>query len=183
MNNVELEQFLLNTACAQRYGKGSIRVLACDQLPTDHLLPFGSTVIANLSKSGTTGTHWCLFHRPPRKHSSGIDKTPLIWFDSLGITHPNFYPQFKSFLILYNPLVSNNGQPVQEIQRYSESCGMYCLYVAMKLCEGMGFEKILSEFNVKDLNVNECMVLQYLNESFKTDHFTQYVGCLPRVKS
>jgi hypothetical protein len=184
MNNFELETLLFNTKCAEKYGKNSIQVLACDQLPTDELLPVNSTVIANLSPISSKGTHWCLFHRPEnaQKHCDSQLKskytTPLLWFDSLGITHRKAYPQFECFLANYRPLLSNDGQPVQEFRRYSESCGMFCLYVGMKLCDGDSYPRILSEFDKSELNLNECMVLEYLNRQFNTQYFNKYEGCM-----
>src|SRR5215510_488917 len=185
MNNIELKRFLDRTACGSRFGKKKIQILACDQLPTEKSLSKGSTVIANLSPSNTEGTHWVLFHVPILplvKHCKAAKNlrvgTSLIFFDSLGITNRNFYPQFRLFFRNYNPILCNNGVAVQETKRYSESCGMYCMYVAMHLCQGKGFNDILMKFSEKNMNLNECLVLQYLNESFDTDYFSRFKGCI-----
>ena len=174
MDTSELEHFLRLSKCDSK----KIQVLACDQLPTGKCLPIGSTVIANLSPISSNGSHWCLFHTPSVMHPDfHCGEKTLLWFDSLGIVHRDFYPQFAKFLKNYTLLLSNDGSPVQEVDRYSESCGMFCLYVATKLCEGSSFQRILSEFDTCNLNFNECMILERLNNRFKTDKFNKYEGC------
>jgi hypothetical protein len=177
MDNYALIQFLKKTKC----GNAEIAILACDQLPISKSIEPGSTIIANLSPiTAREGTHWCLFHSPGVKHPDfkGKLERGLIWFDSLGIAHKDLYPQFDNFFKNYGPILSNNGRPVQEINRYSETCGLYCLYVGMKLCAGESLQQIMNDFDVKNLNWNECMVLAYLSNNFKTDYFEQFEGCI-----
>jgi hypothetical protein len=176
MDNFQLTEFLKKTKCQT----DKIMVLACDQLPTSQLISPGSVIISNLSPiTALEGTHWCLFFYPSAHHPDFRGKTErtLVWFDSLGIAHIDLYPQFRKFLKNYGPYITNNGSPVQEVKRYSETCGMYCLYVGMKLCAGEGLQTIMNTFDSKNLNWNECMVLDYLTKSFKTADFNQYEGC------
>lgn len=179
MNNFDLEKFLKETEC-----NPNISVIPCDQLLVDKPLPLNSAVIVNLDSSDLPGSHWVLFFTPDsaQKHcdwklQNVEDETPLIWFDSLGIAKKSFYPQFNKFFTNYHPILSNNSQPVQEIDRFSESCGMYCLYVAIRLCRGENFYSIMNTFEDHDLNFNECLVLDFLNKCYKTKHFNKYIGC------
>jgi hypothetical protein len=176
MNNFELENFLKQTDCRGN----KIGVLACDQLPLNKPMTRGSVIISNLSPiTHSQGTHWVLFYSPPKHHPDykGNAENALIFFDSLGVTDRELYPQFEKFFRNYSVIISNNDSPVQEIRRFSETCGMYCLYTAMHLCAGKSLQQIMNSFHSRDLNFNECNVLQFLASKFKTTHFNRYTGC------
>ncbi len=96
--------------------------------------------------------HWTLgYFRAPTNY--------LI--DSFGV-YPNQATLYyaKHFNL---PIVYNNSQ--YQYLDGSTSCGWYCIYIILGMCQGREMEDILNDFNPNDCKGNEKVLLNFFNHN------------------
>ena len=104
--------------------------------------------IVNTDPSWKKGVHWLLFY---------TRRNTLCFFDSLGYYLKSYSELAKKF---ERYEIKENKFRTQSIN--SQACGMFCIYVAIKLYNHCKFEKILLEFSKTDYYCNELMVFDFM---------------------
>lgn len=136
----ELLQFL-----NKKVGKKNVLVVSSDRLSQRLELPVG--IIANLSRSNESGSHWVAIHIDESSKAS--------FFCSFGQK-----PRVKSiqiFLRKHGKTIKYNTQQLQNFN--SRECGKYCavyLYHVMKLGERM--ENFLKRFSLHNTMLNDLQI-------------------------
>lgn len=104
---------------------------ARDQLENIIIKP--QLVIANTDPSTAPGEHWVLFF---------FRGTSVDFFDSLGRNIEAYHEDIRNFIDRYSSEVNYLSHRIQPLN--SNMCGHFCLYYALKCCQGYDMSSILS---------------------------------------
>ena len=144
MNNIQIDYFMRRFIADEFCG-----VFAYDKFLNEEVVEKNKCYyIVNTDPSWKKGIHWLLFYK---------SEQTLYFFDSLGYClkhYPELSEKFEGFQIIENHFRT------QSIN--SRACGMFCLYVAIKLYNHCKYKKILLEFSKTDYYCNELMVFDFL---------------------
>lgn len=135
MNGRQLTNFLsAQEACQNQF----VGIYAADEQPKKVFRrPY--FFISNTDVTSGFGKHWVTFLFP----GSG----PAEFFDSLGRPPEHYHKHFRDYLS--DEATSYKFQTLP-LQGYgSNTCGLFCLFYALKRCEGWTFEKIIEHFASK----------------------------------
>lgn len=136
-------------------------VIAADKIPPPISVP--TFVIINTSTDPAIVGHWVLIY-------FANQKSPAIYFDSLGQLPEMHSAHIKNYLQLHSsPYYVMNWHRFQPPS--SSLCGLYCSFVADKLCQRESFNSILQHFDTVDLDSNDQLVLSYYNQHIQSGAF------------
>jgi len=108
-------------------------------------------IIVNTQSDPNLFGHWILFVIKSNRK--------LIFFDSLG-NHPFKYgTNIAEFCCRFKNIVLCTRKQLQSSK--SITCGAFCIYVAMKICENRSVESIMKTFDLKRLENNDLMVEKF----------------------
>lgn len=123
--------YILSRGVTKQYFKGTF---ASDQDFENFKTPF--CVVSNVQGHTKSGDHWVAFF---------VYKDVMYYFDTFGrpatnVAFPQVFGQFsKTRKCFYNPRI------VQGL--FSETCGVYCIFVLRQLSENVSWRKILKSFS------------------------------------
>ena len=100
------------------------------------------------------GSHWLLIIIP------AAGETSLIYFDSLG-RGPRHYSHYIENFLRGHSTDRYLANTLRYQPTHSSLCGLYCLYVADKICQGETFAAALQSLNPHHLEANDQMVASY----------------------
>ena len=131
-----------------------LRKLFCGIYPRD-LLPKRlrkrpAIVIINTDVSTGLGEHWVVVY---------IGLSSAEYFDSYGLNIQT--RDVLSFIQRHCNTYVYNDRVIQHI--YSQKCGLYCLYYALKKARGVSMMNILKPFKILKPEYNEITLLKLLN--------------------
>ena len=141
MNGLEMTIVLQRDVVARRFFQN---VFTSDLLPKKFE---AGIYVVNTHPITKPGEHWVIYYK---------SKEHLEFFDSLG-HQPSYYHSHWPHAAVYNH---------QEIQGNSPTCGLYCLYFAIKRCRGKCMSEIVSVFN-KDKQHNDEFIKEYMRRYFR----------------
>jgi hypothetical protein len=152
LTNFEID-VLVNTAGATPFYMGcySKDTLACQG-------PKEKFAIVNHENENQNGSHWTLVY--------ACKNQPNIYcFDSMGSPPPTEVLKWaRKCKKKYNKDIVYSALQLQPVG--TNSCGWFCLYVAVHLLRDWSMQKILSEFTVQP-NLNEHMLFRFFEQTFK----------------
>ena len=145
----QLANIAANHECLAPYFGG---IKAANTLPT-FIKSYPAFFIVNSDLWWQKGSHWLLIVIPAAN-------TPLIYFDALGKRASQYSAHIEYFLRLHSSthFLANT---LRYQPSHSSLCGLYCLYVADKICQGQTFATVLNSFHCRQLEVNDQMVADY----------------------
>ena len=146
MNTKQLWQALANNTTTDGYFDG---IFPIDRLKYIKHKP--KLIICNTDPSNKPGEHWILFFFD---ESNSVD-----FFDSLGQSISSYGNEFINFAKKFANKYVWTKERVQPIG--SSLCGHYCLFYAMKRCEGLSMESIIPL--MRDAND----VINFVNTNYK----------------
>jgi hypothetical protein len=118
------------------------------------LYPMQGYMIINSRDLNDPGenAHWCL----------GYFKSPTTYlFDSFGVP-PNEATLYYANHFKY-PIIGNNSQ--YQYLDGSTSCGWYCIYIILGMCQGRTMQNILNDFDPNNTKENEKVLLNFFNHN------------------
>ena len=117
-----------------------------DRLP-DLPKKFPKSIIINTDKSNRPGDHWIAIVLT-EKHA--------YYFDSFGLGIVD--QEIQQFLLPRYSSIIFNSLCIQHI--LSDKCGFYCIYFVKNVHNFKSYYKFLSNFMIRNLKLNDCIVMQ-----------------------
>ena len=146
MDNHQLLRIITRHAVLRKYYIGTFPE---NKLPAP--TRYGFMFVNTESRIGIMG-HWVLNFICSNKE--------IIFFDSFG-RHPIEYGRnIALFCNRFDKLKLCGRKQIQS--NTSITCGAYCVYVAMKLCQEESVRKIMQTFSLKNLQRNDLLVEKYV---------------------
>ena len=105
--------------------------------------------VVNTDPNYLPGSHWIVIY--------SHDKTCEI-FDSLGENPINYGVHFSNLLLKYNKY----SYSIKKIQnKFSNTCGMFCIYYIYWKTRGLGLNEIVSTFS-HDTSLNDFLMRKFM---------------------
>lgn len=145
----QLASIAANHVCTSRYFGG---VKAANNLP-NVINDYPTFFIVNSDLTWQKGSHWLLIILTAPNSS-------LIYFDALGKRAAQYSTHIDSFLHRHSKTFYL-GNTLRYQPANSSLCGLYCLYVADRICRGQTFAKVLQSLNSQNLDSNDQTVTDY----------------------
>jgi hypothetical protein len=160
MNGEQLERVL--RACPTT-SRSFLGVYARDTVlePLSRVVAGPCFVVANVADSRHAGLHWVLLFRDDRAY----------YVDSLA-RPPDAYGLNEAARVLTAGARYKNefyGCPYAVQADSSNVCGLYCVYFAVRLCEGTAFAAICDHFSSADRYGNDAAVVAWTKKRFRLD--------------
>jgi hypothetical protein len=149
MDNLQLERICVLHNHTRPYFGG---VYSADTLPTA-IDKYPTFYFCNTDLHNEKGTHWVLIYL---SSDVGIP----IYYDSLGKSPEEQNVLIRDFLIVNGPRYIINTTRHQN--HNTNTCGMFCLFVADMLCKGLVFSEVINLFDPTHLVYNEIIVRGYV---------------------
>lgn len=125
-------------------------VYALDEVPSNVKTP--GYLVVNTDARGKPGSHWVLVFKSHR----------LYYFDSFGL--PPLEPPLRKL-----PVEEYNATCVQSPS--SVLCGLYCVFVAIRMCRGYTLQRCLSPFSRNVVSNDEILINLMKRELYKKVFF------------
>jgi hypothetical protein len=109
-------------------------------------------VIANTANSSHPGQHWVVFFFEGKNNGE--------FFDSLGNELSSYGKEFNDFMSRFSS--SYNFTTFRTQPAKTALCGVYCLYFALRKCQGASFDVVINELKKK----NSYKVCQFVKKNF-----------------
>lgn len=146
MDNHQLLHIVAKNAVLRKYYIGTFPE---NNLPAH--IKHGFMFVNTESRPGRMG-HWLLLYISSKKD--------VVFFDSFG-RHPIEYGRnIAVFCYKFDKLKLCGRKQVQS--NSSITCGAYCVYVAMKLCQKETVRNIMKKFSLKKLEKNDLLVEKFV---------------------
>ena len=137
-----------NHECTALYFGG---IKAADNLPA-HINSYPTFFIVNSDLAWQKGSHWLLLVFSSPRLS--------IYYDPLGKRPRQYSVHIERFLQQHS-----ESHYLANTARYQPACsclcGLYCLMIADKICQGQSFATALQSFRPQKLEANDEIVYEY----------------------
>lgn len=147
MNTLELlhdlSRFICGAKTTSNYG-----VYACDELPKEKLIK-PALIIANLSDSSSSGSHWVGFYFRANSNKGEF-------FDSFG--KPPTLKVFKNFIAQNCTSYIYNNHKLQS--NWSSCCGNYAILFLYFRCKQRSMRSFIKEFDVHQPEQNDVKIME-----------------------
>ncbi len=116
-----------------------------------------SLLVVNTDVAAGPGLHWVSFYVPD-------DCDTVEFFDSLGHLPSHYSERFEHFLLINGKQYKYQKMRLQNF--HSDTCGHYCMYYALRRCNGWTMERILDVFDIHSKAENDQIVRRSLEDGF-----------------
>ncbi len=155
METIDLESVLRKCIVTNHFFQGVHSADNVKYTPEDDFPQF---CIVNTDLAKDSGEHWLVFYFP-RLNAVEV-------FDSMGMA-PYAYPNLINFFNTFDGKVFHNNAPVQGDT--SNVCGVHCLFFVFKKIvnnNALSMKQIIKKYYTTDVNLNDCMVMDFLQKHF-----------------
>ena len=129
---------------------GFIGTFARDELPI--IKKFPASIIINTATSDESGEHWVALF---------IDKDgDGFYFDSFGF--PPYHKEISSYIDNNTNFFKYNTVTLQTPNRFSVTCGHYCILFIIFMCRGHQFDELIALFT-RNTFINDIIVRKLLH--------------------
>ena len=134
-------------------GTEFLGVLACDQLPKNHVCKFPAMLVVNTHPSNMPGEHWLAIYISKNKHG--------YFFDSFGNPPDNFPAEINNFVMKNCTVMSYSRRQVQDTN--ATTCGQHCVFFLCHVQKGMPYTQLINMYG-SNLVCNDAMVCQFVSK-------------------